>query len=441
MRRTLIAPLLGLAVLACKPASNDAPARSNDAPQPEAPEPERNPADIELVPPKKANYIREDLLGKDLPPAPKLESMPATVLASGELPFPEGTDELAPRVALALGDGLLLAGQAYLDRRPGTPPQTWRWTGFIPTDGEPRSTLFEQGAIRAGIADEQGGLLTGTRGVGFPVRGWFGRVDDAGEMVQEIALETPNSTEMFDLVPGVNDGEQVVLAGYVDAQGWLISLDIAGRKRWEKYIGSHGSTQVRAIEWLHRGDLLVVGSRAQKFGEAWFAVAPGDGGPSAAPDDVTQAQAEPDGADPNRMLRAIVRLGDSGFLAFGTARRNHLQAHDQLLAIGLDANGVQLWARVLDGVRVTDIHGARAHDGQAQVLVSVPLDDTQQPATALARVTVGFDAGAPIVARQLTDSAGWTSAGFIDGSRENDLLGYAPSKAGVAWRRLTFETR
>ncbi|HLT37608.1 MAG TPA: hypothetical protein VK034_15050, partial [Enhygromyxa sp.] len=354
-----------------------------------------------------------------------------------ELSFPEGTDELAPRAALALRDGLLLAGQAYHDRRPGTPPQTWRWTGFIATDGQSRSTLHDVGAIRAGIVHDDSGLLTGTVGTGFDTRGWFAKVSPGGMLTDETTLETPSTTEVFAVIPGRAGDERVVLGGYVDAQGWLTSLDIDGQRRWEKYIHSYGQTQIRALARLDDGDLLAIGSRGEKFGEGWSALVPGDGGPSAAGDDVTQTKIEIEGADQNRMLRAIVDLGAAGYLALGTARRNYFQAHDQLLALGFDRAGALSWARALDGVRVTDIHGARGHGGAVSVLVSVPLDDSPEPATALALVTVSPDPSAPIVARQLTDTRDWTSAGFIEGSTAVELLGYAPSKAGVAWRRMT----
>jgi hypothetical protein len=435
MRATL-ALLPSLAVLACQPA----PERSKQTPT------EKTKPAVEHEPelkapfeprPASAQLVRKDLLAEDLPSVPTLESIATTVLASGELPFPEGTDELAPRAALALRDGLLLAGQAYHARQPGRPSQSWRWTGFVPTTGDARSTLSEEGAIRAGIVVDGGGLLAGTRGLSFDARGWFAKVTPDGTITGEVALESPSLTEMFDLVPGSAEDELVVVGGYVDAQGWLISLDASGQPRWEKFISSHGQTQVRAFVRLDGGDLLTVGSRAEEFGEAWFARVPRDGGESAAPDDVGQAAVEIEGADPNRMLRAVVDVGPAGFVALGSAKRKHLQAHDQLLAVGFDRAGKLAWSRVIEGVRVTDVLGARAHLGAAQFIVTVPLADGSQGATVVALATVPADPSAAVNARRLDDAAGWTSAGFVEGNATPELVVYQPTAAGIAWRRLT----
>jgi hypothetical protein len=432
MRATL-ALLSSLAVLACQAA----PERSTEKTPPAV---EREPElEKPLEPsPTSAQLVRKDLLAEDLPPVPTLESVGATLINSGELPFPEGADELAPRAALALGGGLLLAGQAYHDRQPGKPSQSWRWTGFVPTAGEPRSTLHDPGAIRAGIVVNTGGLLAGTRGLGFEARGWFAKLTPDGTITDETAIDTPSLTEMFDLLPGSDAGELAVLGGYVDAQGYLISLDASGQRRWEKFISSHGQTQVRAFVRLDGGELLTVGSRAQEFGEAWFARAPGNGGESAAPDDVTQTAVEIDGADTNRMLRAIVEVGEAGYVALGTAKRNHLQAHDQLFAVGIDPTGKLAWSRVLEGVRATEVLGARGHAGAAMFVVTVPLADTPQSETAVALALVQGDPSQADRVRRLDDGAGWTSAGFVEGSAAPEVVVYQPTKAGLAWRRLTF---
>ena len=437
VRRIVIA-LSSLLPLACQaPANKAEPAEQAQPSKPAEPRKKmlEPPAPESSKPKPSPEVVRKDLLAENLPPVPSLEQLDATVLASGELSFPEGTDELAPRAALALRDGLLLVGQAYHQRRPGTPSQSWRWTGYIPNGGTPQSTRYESGAIRAAIATADGGLLTGTRGLGYDARGWFATVTADGTIAKQVELDTPSATELFDLVPGRADGELVVLGGYVDAQGWLLSLDAAGQLRWEKYISSFGNTQVRALARLASGELLAVGSRAEKFGEAWAARAPSDGGEGPTGDDVTQTKIEMEGADPNRMVRALVDLGEAGYVALATAKLRHLQAHDQLLAIGFDANGELAWSRVIEGARATDVLGARAHAGLAQFIISVPLSDAGE--LALALLSVPADPSAPVRARQLAQTSGWTSAGFVEGSDELELIGQQPSATGIAWRRLS----
>jgi hypothetical protein len=161
MRRTVIA-LSSLLLLACQPPAKDQPGQA-DASKQDKPEPK--PEGKQVPPPTKAQLVRKDLIAEDLPPVPTLEQVDATVLSSGELAFPEGTDELVPRAALLLRDGLLLAGQAYLDRRPGTPSQSWRWSGFIPRSGEARSVRTDPGAIRAAIVVEGGSAMTRAGGL------------------------------------------------------------------------------------------------------------------------------------------------------------------------------------------------------------------------------------------------------------------------------------
>lgn len=449
MRRPILA-LLCLALAACPTAPKQA---EQDAPGPSAPDSSTKssakPSTPELsslepaAPKQQPEIVRTDLVAEDLPAIPKLEALAATELGSGQFAFPESTDELAPRAAVSLGEGLLLVGQAYLDRRPGTPPQSWRWAGFVPSGGgEPRSTLHDPGAIRAAIAHEGGALVTGTRGVGFDSRGWFAKVSSDGTITSEAALESPNSTELFAVLPGRGDAELAIVGGYVDAQGWLVSLDsldLAATPRWEKYIGSYGYTQVRGLVRLDEGQLLAIGVRGQQFGESWAALAPGDGGGTAAGDDVEQIKIEIAGADQNQMLRVIVDVGAAGYLAFGTAKRNHIQAHDQLLAVSFDRKGKLGWSRVVPEVRVTDVVAVRRVDDGATVLVVVPSSDASEAETALALVHTPSDPSKPSRARRLADSEGWTAVGFVDGSPNAELITAQRIESGLEWRRLAVQ--
>lgn len=434
MRRTAIS-LLGLLALACAKQDPQAPAQGADAANPPSPaaQPESTPTPERAEP---AEIVRKDLLAVDLPPVPTLETLTLTPTREGSLALPDGTDELAPRAAVALGDGLLLAGQAYLDRHRVRPANSWRWLGFVPSTeavAGSSSTKLESGAIRAAIADGQGGaLLCGASGIGFDVRGWFGRVDARAQPGLQVELDTPTSTEMFDLLPGAAEGELAVLAGYVDAQAWLVSLDDAGQQRWQKYVGSYGYTQARALVRLDgpRHDLLAIGTRAQGFGESWWAKIPGDGGDGPSAEDIEQDKLDLPGADQHQMLRAIVDIGEAGFIALGTAKRNHVQAHDQPIAVGFDRNGVVAWTKVLPDLRVSEVSGATSKPGAASFIIEIPGPDPDSP-HALALLELDATSHS---AHELANSAGWSSAGFIEGADAATILSYAPTATGITWR-------
>jgi hypothetical protein len=442
MHRTAISLLCLLALACTKQApqaseqGSDAAAKT-DAKPPTPTEPEWTPT--RRKPPE---IVRTDLLALDLPAVPTLETLTLTPTREGSFAVPEGTDELAPRAAVELRGGLLLAGQAYLDRHPGRPSDSWRWLGFTPHASDdassPSSTKSEPGAIRAAVADGQGGaLLCGTSGFGFDVRGWFGVVDQRAQLGLQVALDTPTSTEMFDLLPGAGDNELAVIAGYVDAQAWLVSLDPAGHQRWQKYIGSYGYTQARALARLDgpRHDLLTTGTRAKGFGESWWAKVPGDGGDQTGSDDVVQDKLDIPGADPHQMLQAIVDIGEPGFIALGTAKRNHIQAHDQPLAVGFTRDGAVAWTKVLPDLRVTSVSGARPKPGGALFIVEIPGPDPESPH---ALALLELDATSH-TARELADSAGWSSAGFIEGANAAAALSYAPTPTGIKWRQLPIQ--
>ena len=225
----------------------------------------------------------------------------------------------------------------------------------------------------------------------------------------------------------------MVVAGYVDAQGWLVSLDRSGKERWQKFFGSYGGTQVRALARLD-ADLLALGSRAEKFGEWWSAKSPGDGGSDASSDDVVQTKLEIAGSDVNQMLRAVVDLGDAGLVALGTAKKNHIQAHDQVVVVGFDRSGTMTWSKVFVDVRVTEVFGGRMVGETASFVVEVP-SATNVTATSLGLLEVSAD-GATTAARQIADTEGWRAAGFVEGADSAIVLGYVQSDAGMRWRRL-----
>jgi hypothetical protein len=433
--------LLALIGLAC---AEPAPEKPKSEPQPAAKQ-QAAPSKPELPKPTSQPPIRKDLLAEDLPPVPTLDVVTLTASDEGSFAWPEGTDELAPRAAVAVREGLLLVGQAYLDRKPRQMSKSWRWLGFVPTSGEASASKLDAGAIRAAIPHGQGqALVLGNRGEQSDPRGWFAIVGGDGALELQVDLESPSATEMFDLVPGTEPGELAVVGGYVDAQGWLVSLDSGGAERWQKFIGSYGATQVRALARIdaapgQAAQLLALGTRGHGVSESWWAKSPADGGKDPSPADVTQDKLDIVGADAHQMLRAVVDLGSAGFVALGTAKKNHIQAHDQVVAVGFDPSGSVAWSKVIADVRVIEVRGARAVGSTASFVVELPVNTTDvtgpTQSAGLAWIEISGD-GATTKARKITDTEGWHAAGYVEGVESAIVLGYIPTETGIRWRRL-----
>lgn len=455
MRRTaiLLSPLL---LLACEPPPQVSVERGHGDAQASKASPQAPPAAPEtasetavapaatatVTPPPKAQIARQDLVATDLPPVPNLELATLEVIRDGRFDHPEGTDELAPRAAVALEGGLALVGQAYLERRKGAMPQTWRWLGVAPGSSgasEGSGTKLEPGAIRVALPDAAGGaLLAGNTATGDDARGWFGTLDAKGELAVDVTLESKTLTEMFDLLPGTGGSEAAVVLGYMDAQGWVVSLDAKGELRWQKFVSSFGYTQIRAAARLDGEDMLAVGTRAQGFGESWWSQLPKDGGDDASPEGLTQGKLDIEGADPHQMLHTIVDLGEQGFIALGTAKRNHIQDHDQVLAAGFDHAGQPTWSRVVPDFRVTTIYGGQvdpASPGAAHFIVELPLPGETER-TALGWLELNPGADGIMVPRQLGETEGWKSAGFVEGADGLQIVTYRQAEGGMQWRVL-----
>jgi hypothetical protein len=191
---------------------------------------------------------------------------------------------------------------------------------------------------------------------------------------------------------------------------------------------------------------VAVGSLAQRgVGEAWSATLAREAlrTDALAADAGDGARIEVPGADPHQVVHAIVDVGERGYVALGTAKRNLFQAHEQVFAIGFDRRGALAWTRVVPELRATAVLGARgvaSEPGAALFIVGLPLDDELEPDTALGLVRVPADPEAALVAERLADSDGWSSAGFIEGSEGGAMLGFHPISTGIEWRQVALGT-
>lgn len=432
MRTLAAAAWITLALSGCLNTESEPVERARPDPAPETSDAEPSQVDANAA----ARGPVPTIAASKTPAVPTLAEATLPVTAQGTFALPEDTDELAPHTVVRLGDGSLwVAGQVYRGRRPGTPSPTWRWTGIVRDGDATASTRHGEGAIRTAIPTPEGGAWAiGSRGKGFGVRGWFGVVDPAGQLSREVDLDSPNSTELFAIVPGAGAeaGELAVVAGYVDAQAWVVSLADDATIRWQRYLGSHGYTQARGLQVLDDGRLLTVGSRGQEFGEFWSAIVPATGSGLLGSDDAEQFELEVEGADINQSLYAIVDLGGDGLLALGTTKRGHRQAHDQVVAIGFDRAGAPTWSRIVPDVRATAIVAGAADGSLARFVLAVPSEAAAE-ANAVALVSVAPGADGAVVARRVADTVGWSSAGFVDG-RPDAIWLHGPADEGLAWR-------
>ncbi|EDM80991.1 hypothetical protein PPSIR1_25466 [Plesiocystis pacifica SIR-1] len=454
-------PLLLAALTACdapKPAHSSAatgPETKVEAPAEDEPKATRQ-LDASKVPEPKPKAGPVDAAMAELPAPPALDLRPTTPVSEGRFANPEGSDALNPHAVIALDGALLFAGQALDGTKRRGPAPSKRWLGLAPTgaDAQPSSTAFEPGSIYAAHYDARNGgqaLLVGTRGLAFDARAWFAVASAKGELSVETVIDTPNTTELFAVLPGAASqaGELAVVAGFVDAQAWVASLDEAGQPRWQKYVSSVGYTQARAMLRLPSSpELAVFGGRFQGFGESWWARVPGDGGAGMAGDDVAQDVLSIPGADENQLLRSALAVPGVGLLALGTARKNFEQLHDQLVLASFDPSGRPGGSWVVDAVRVTEVCDAvaRPKSNTALVAVLVPSAQTDSEtgtlSTELAVVELNFSDGADqkgvqTKAWRVEDSVDWSCAGFVDGPEPGtDLVTHRADEGGLSWRRL-----
>ncbi|PRP96027.1 hypothetical protein [Enhygromyxa salina] len=382
------------------------------------------------------------------PPAiPSLLLEKLEIERAGSFILPEGTNELTPRAAVALDRGFALVGEAVsIDG----PAQTRRWVGFVSTAdrvSEGAGVQLGTGSIHAAISDDKGGaLLVGDVGSWPNARGWFGTLDAKGAVTTELELASEAPTQMFDLLAGHGPEQRALLVGNVDARGLVVSIGPRGDVRWQTFVSNSGATQIHASARVHgvRGNVLAIGTRAQGAGvsESWWStIADGPAGTDAR---VEQGRFQIAGADPDQVLEVIVDLGDDiGFLALGRARRDLVQDHDQIIAVGFDRTGAPTWSRALEYFRGMEIYGAAVdpeRPGIANFVVRIPIGgDKGRSALGWLDICPGVDG--ILIPRQLAGTEGWASAGFIEGREGRPaILTYARTETGIDWRVLPLST-
>lgn len=358
----------------------------------------------------------------------------------GSFALPDSADELTLSAAVALGEGLAFVGRTWTRSELDPVGQSRRWIVVGPDKGPTRELELDAGSIHAAISDGQGGaLLVGTDGPSSATRAWFGAIDERGKLTSSVVLDgvsaSETSVEMVDVLAGHGDGERALLLGNVGTRGLVVSVDARGAIRWQRSFGEDSPTQILAGERVpgEQGDVLMVGS------QMWWARL---AGPVDAESSLEQGKFEIEAADPIRTLDAIVALGhDMGFIALGRAKREQVQAHDQVIAVGFDRAGQPTWTRLLDHFRGIQIYGAAVHPeapGAAQFVARIPIGGDEPSALCWIEMYGGVDG--ILVARQLAGTIGWDSAGFLEGRTNAAITTYRRTEAGIEWRVLPIDS-
>jgi hypothetical protein len=399
----------------------------SDPPKPdEIAKPKRKGKTLKIDPPA-------ELQAKDIPPAPSLASVTLVPATTGTLPLPEGVGVVLPHVALQLEQGLLIAGQAFVDYDPQIRATAiWQYQGFVPITGEPRSSKGESGSVRAGVLDGKGGaVLVGSLGVGLSARAWATRIAADGSSAGELAIESPIDSDLLAILAGGPAEELAVLGGFAGASAWLVAIDDAGTKRWQPRIEADGYAQIRALARIDEQALLAVGTLAQKDGSAWSARIGAEGSTieHAVIEQLDAKVGTP--IDANRSIVALADRGESGLIGLGLAKRGLVQDHDQVFAVGFDRSGKVTWGRAIDPVRAKQVRGAIGWQGAALFVLEVPAGE----ATALALLRITGPSDADVRVEQIAGSEGKRSAGFVHGA-DPPQLWIADTKAKLDWQRL-----
>ncbi len=426
--RSATVMLLALALVACEDKSNVAPVAEQPTEaipfSPLEPAPEVPTSD---APPEIPGQLLEKL----------------AIEREGSFALAEGSELTLPAVVALGNDGLAFAGQAWTRGDLDSAGESRRWIGVVSGKGKARELEFGAGLIHAAISDGRGGaLLVGTDGPGSDARAWFGAIDERGKVTSSVVVDRETRSEMVDVLAGHEDGERALLLGNIGVEGWLVSVDARGAIRWQSHVGNGSSAQLLAGVRIpgERGDVLAVGTQPDLGSEAawWGRLAR----PADSDERFEQGKFEIEGADPIRTLDAIVWLGDDmGFIALGRAKRAREQAHDQVIAVGLDRNGQPTWTRLLDHFRAMQIYGGTIHPdtpGAAHFVVRIPIGGDEPSALAWIKMNAGVDG--ILIPRQLAGTAGWESAGFVEGRARSAISAYRRTETGIEWRVLPIDS-
>lgn len=347
----------------------------------------------------------------------------------GTFALPEGADVITPRAAVALGDDLALVGDAQAGH-------SRRWVGLAPIKGPTRGTMLDAGTIRAAISDGKGGaLLIGADGDARP---WFGALNARGVVSSNKLLDSDEPINLTDVLAGLGNDEHALLLGNLaahdgGAHGWLGSIDARARIQQQLQLTDLGAARIQSGARIpgEANEVLVVGAQLDDGSAAWWARL-------GATEVRAHGKVEIEDADPIRTLDAIVPLDhEMGFIALGRARREAEQDHEQAIAVGFDPSGAPTWTRVLDHFRAIEIYGGTVHErvrGVVHFVARIPIDRAGNTALAWIEICPGVDGA--LVTRQIAGTAGWQSAGFVEGREDGAILAYSRTDSGMDWRIL-----
>lgn len=247
-------------------------------------------------------------------------------------------------------DGFLLVGEQPSDAA------GYSFTGwFLKVDaaGDPEwyggPAMETESGLQSAVQTERGnyalaGWIEGSNGM----RGWFVKLDPAGETFVEETYDTapddPDAiAEAVESVTEAADGGFVLVGEYVDG-GWLLKVDGDGEKQWETFLDAPYVKANDVVE-TSDGNYLVAGRVTNAEQDPNYTVTAEKN-----PSDLSLTLVDRSGASQwtktydgggNEFGRALVGTADGGYAAVGGRTRNRERG---VFVVKTDAEGRLEWS-------------------------------------------------------------------------------------------------
>jgi hypothetical protein len=276
--------------------------------------------------------------------------------------------------------GLLLWGQVALAQPPSL---IWQKAlGGSKLDyGQAVTATVDGGVVVAGYTPSNDGDVSGNHG-GDDY--WVVKLNAAGQKLWQKTLGG-TGTDQANAITASGDGG-VVVVGYTysndgDVSGnhgngdiWVVKLDANGAKVWQKTLGGTGTDQANAITASGDGGVVVAGYTYSNDGDVSGNHGNGDMWVVKLDANGAKVWQKCLGGTNQETARAITASGDGGYMVAGYAYSNDgdvsgNHGNGDMWVVKLDANGAKVWQKTLGGTD-KDYGWAITASGDGSVVVA-----------------------------------------------------------------------